>query len=251
MPSISIPSKIAATQSYGAKVVFSGSTSEEREAVVAEVQKETGAILVPPYDHPDTILGQGTVGVELEKQVKEMLAKEAGLSVHGEGNTGALDAVILPTGGAGLTSGVATFFSEKSTRVFGSEPSFQDADDCRRGLVSGNRIPSVKTLTIADGLRTPVGEIPWKIVSDPKKVAGVYAVSEPQIRDAMKLVLERMKVVIEPSAAVPLAVALFNEEFRGLVEKESGGKGWDVGIVFSGGNTTIESIMKLFGEENK
>ncbi|KAL1961414.1 hypothetical protein VTO42DRAFT_142 [Malbranchea cinnamomea] len=249
MPSISTPSKIEGTKSYGAKVIFSGSTSQEREAVVADVQKETGAILVPPYDHPDTILGQGTVGLELEAQVAELLKSNPALSAHGEKTTGVLDAVVTPTGGAGLTSGVATFFAGKSTAVFGSEPSFQGADDCRRGLESGTRVTSVKSLTIADGLRTPVGEIPWTIVSDPKKVRGVYAVSEEQIKGAMRLVLERMKVVIEPSAAVPLAVCLYNEEFRRLVEREAGDEGWDVGVVFSGGNTTVDAIAELFGKK--
>ena len=249
MPSISTPSKIAGTQSHGAKVIFSGSTSEEREAVVAQVQAETHAILVPPYDHPDTILGQGTVGVELEAQVRELVERNKGVSAHGE-KGGVLDAVIVPTGGGGLTAGVATWFAGKKTKtvVFGSEPEFEGADDCRRGLEAGRRVESVKTLTIADGLRTPVGEIPWGVVSDKSKVGAVYSVTEGQIREAMRLVLERMIVVVEPSAAVPLAVALFNEEFRGMVERVAGEKGWDIGIVFSGGNTTVQNIVQLFGE---
>jgi threonine dehydratase len=248
MPAISTPSKIDGTKSYGAKVIFSGSTSQEREAVVATVMAETGAILVPPYDHPDTILGQGTVGIELEEQAAELVKANPALSVHGGSKaSGTLDAVVVPTGGGGLTSGVATFFANKPTSVFGSEPSFQGGDDCRRGLASGERIESVKTLTIADGLRTPVGKIPWTVLSDPKKLRGVYSVTEEQIKAAMKLVIERMKVVIEPSSAVPLAVCLYNEEFRRLVEREAGEEGWDIGVVFTGGNTTVEAIAKLFG----
>ncbi|KAF8909212.1 serine racemase [Mucidula mucida] len=234
MPSISTPSKIAGTKSHGAHVIFSGSTSDEREAVVAEVIEKTGAILVPPYDHPDVILGQGTVGLELEAQIRELQRPP-------------LDAVITPLGGGGLLSGVATYFSPTSTRVFGAEPSFEGADDGRRGLEAGRRVESVKTLTIADGLRTPVGLIPWSIISDKNKLAGVFSVSEDEIKAAMKLVLERMKVFIEPSSAVPLAVVLFNEDFRRLVEREGGEKGWDIGVVFSGGNTTVEAIAKLFG----
>ncbi|QMW35891.1 hypothetical protein G4B84_011420 [Aspergillus flavus NRRL3357] len=126
-----------------------------------------------------------------------------------------------------------------------AEPSFQGGDDGRHGLAAGSRIPAVSTLTIADGLRTPVGEINWTVIPDQKKVRGVFAVTEDQIKDAMKLVLERMKLLIEPSAAVPLAVVLFDEQFRTIAEKEGGEKGWDVGVIFSGGNTTVEAIWNL------
>jgi threonine dehydratase len=253
MPSISTPSKIAGTKKYTKNVIFSGSTSVEREAKVAEVQAQTGAILVPPYDHPDIILGQGTVGKEMSEQFSEALSDAHGyLEVTNRG----FDAVVAPIGGGGLLGGAATWFSDKRTRVFGAEPSFQGADDARRGLEMGKRVESVKTLTIADGLRTPVGVVNWSVVSDKSKVEGVYAVSEEEIKMAMRLVLERMKVVVEPSAAVPLAVVLFNKEFRAMVvekqweERGKGGNGrWDVGVVFSGGNTTVKAISKLFGDE--
>ncbi|KAI2004083.1 hypothetical protein LOZ49_006000 [Ophidiomyces ophidiicola] len=252
MPRISTPAKIAGTKAYGAKVIFSGSTSSEREEVVRQVVADTNAILVPPYDHPDIVLGQGTVGLELERQVRDMVRDNPDLSVHSN-RMGQLDAVITPLGGGGLNSGLATWFasedssSMKKTLVFGAEPSFEGADDCRRSLASGTRITAVSTLTIADGLRTPVGDVPWSVISNPDKVRAVYSVTEDQIKDAMRLVLERMKIVIEPSAAVGLAVVLFNEEFRELAEKEGGVDGWDMGVVFSGGNTSIEAITKLFG----
>ena len=86
----------------------------------------------------------------------------------------------------------------------------------------------------------------WAVISDPTKVAGVYSVTEEQIKQAMRLVLERMKVVVEPSAVVGLAVCLFDEDFRRKVEEEAGEAGWDIGIVFSGGNTTVEAIAALF-----
>ncbi|CEL07669.1 Putative Function: catalyzes L-serine to D-serine racemization [Aspergillus calidoustus] len=251
MPRISTPSKIAGTQSYGAEVIFSGSTSTEREAVVAEVQARTNAILVPPYDDYDIICGQGTTGLEMDEQYRELVSAKPELSVHSHPDSdhskrGHLDAVITPVGGGGLNGGVTTFFSDKETRVFGAEPSFEGADDCRRGLEAGERIEAVKSLTIADGLRTPVGVLNWAIISDPKKHSGVFAVTEEQIKAAMRLVLERMKVFVEPSAVVGLAVCLYNEEFRKLVEREAP-EGWDVGVVFSGGNTTVEAIGKLFG----
>ena len=245
MPTISTPSKISGTQSHGAEVIFSGSTSVEREAVVAEIQARTNAILVPPYDDYNIICGQGTTGLELEEQYRDIVREKPELSVHGGSGAG-LDAVITPIGGGGLNAGVATFFSDKSTRVFGAEPEFEGADDCRRGLEAGERVPAVSTLTIADGLRTPVGLLNWAVISDPKKVAGVYAVTEEQIKAAMRLVLERMKVVVEPSAVVGLAVCLYNEDFRRRVATEAGQEGWDIGIVFSGGNTTVEAIGKLY-----
>lgn len=241
MPRISTPSKIAGTKSHGADVVFSGSTSDEREAVVADIQRKTDAILVPPYDDYNIICGQGTTALEMDEQYGEL----RGGGGH-EGGGKALDAVITPIGGGGLNSGVATYFADKDTLVFGAEPSHQGGDDCRRGLEEGQRVPTVKTLTIADGLRTPVGELNWAVISNPEKVAGVYAVTEDEIKAAMRLVLERMKVFVEPSAVVGLAVCLYNEEFRRRAEKEAGKEGWDVGVVFSGGNTTVEAIRELY-----
>ena len=268
MPTISTPSKIAATKGYGAEVIFSGSTSEEREAVMQDVMKRTGATFIPAYDHPNILLGQGTMALELEKQVQELVTLNQDLSVHSPSRErlptvpttsssnqpyrrpGHLDAVIAPCGGGGMLSGIATALHGTNTLVYGAEPSFQSADDARRSLLTGSRIPSVKTLTIADGLRTPLGHIPWSIIRDGEKVQGVYAVSEEQIKEAMRLVFERMKVVVEPSAVVGLAVALWDEEWRREVERKGGKEGWDVGIVLSGGNTTVEAMVGLFGKGN-
>ncbi|KAI9805392.1 MAG: hypothetical protein M1825_000643 [Sarcosagium campestre] len=262
MPSISPPSKIAATRGYGAEVIFSGSTSSEREAVVADVISRTSAVLVPPYDHRDIILGQGTMALELEQQVHDLLSSPTtnhertnGVDNNDDADKQStktdLDVVIAPLGGGGMLSGIATALSTKRTRVFGAEPSFEGGDDGRRGLASGARITSVRTLTIADGLRTPVGELPWRVISDPEKVAGVYAVSEEQIKSALLLVLERMKLVVEPSAVVGLAVVLHDEGFRRLLAAENekmGGRALNVGVVLSGGNTTLEALGKIFAE---
>ena len=247
MPTISTPSKIAGTRKYTPNVIFSGSISSEREAKVAEVQSQTDAIFVPPYDHPDIILGQGTAAYEMSQQYSAKVP------------LGSLRAVLTPCGGGGLLSGTVTWFSDKSTFVFGTEPSFQGANDLQRGLSSTppTRIDTVKTLTIADGLRTPVGKIPWSVLtngseSKPKFLQGVYSVSEDQIKKAMRLIMERMKVFIEPSSAVPLAVVLFDKEWREWVVKrqeEEGGDEWDIGIILSGGNTTMEAIAGLFGSE--
>jgi threonine dehydratase len=254
MPTISTPAKIAGTQGYGARVVFSGSTADEREAVVADLMaKDPGMVLVPPYDAVDIVLGQGTQALELEAQVREMVSAQPELSVHGNKNAGRLDAVIAPCGGGGMLSGIATALAGTGTRVFGAEPSFQGADDARRGLamVPPQRITHVSSLTVADGVRTPVGKIPWSVISDPQKVAGVFAVSEEQICQAMRLVWERMKVVIEPTAALGLAVAMFDEGFREMVQKEGGEEGWDVGVVFSGGNVAMEAVGDLLARGAK
>jgi len=248
MPTISTPSKIAGTQVYTDKVYFSGSTSQEREQVVKEVIEKTGAILVPPYDHPDIMLGQGTAALEMDQQYRK------------QRNGATMRAVLAPLGGGGLLSGTTIYFSDKpDTHVFGAEPSFEGGNDGQQGLSANppKRIESVKTLTIADGLRTPLGEIPWKIFTSgserkPRYLEGVHSVTEDQIKAAMRLVLERMKVFVEPSAVVGLAVVLHDETFRTWArecQEKEGVDSWDVGIIFSGGNTTIEAIVGLFGKK--
>lgn len=272
MPTISAKPKIAATKGYGANVVFSGSTSIEREAVVARVVEETGARLVPPYDHPDIVLGQGTLGLELQEDARDIIiaaaaagsqpadddhrAAPAELGFRAPATTPtlpegkkakpALDAILAPCGGGGMLSGVALSCEGTGTRVFGCEPWFEGADDGKRGYEAGRRVEAVSTLTVADGLRTPLGRVPWDVIYTRRLVAGFYSVSEAEIVAALRLVYERMKMVVEPSAAVPLAVALFNEDFRRLAEREGGEDGWDVGVVFSGGNVELEALGKLF-----
>ncbi|KAK2021181.1 pyridoxal-phosphate dependent enzyme [Colletotrichum zoysiae] len=257
MPDISPPNKIAATRGYGANVVFSGSTSAEREAVADRVIAETGARLVPPYDHPDIMLGQGTMGLELQDQVRDLMAAGHSAERPTFNSTGlppapatppgrGLDAVMTPCGGGGMLSGVALSCEGTGIRVFGAEPEFEGADDCRRGLEAGRRVEEVRSLTIADGLRTPVGRHPWAVIRDRRLVGGVFAASEEEIRAATRLVLERLKLVVEPSGAVPLAVALFNEDFRAAAEREAGAAGWDLGLVLSGGNVAVEGLLKIF-----
>lgn len=240
MPTISAAPKIAATRGYGAEVIFSGSTSVEREAVTEEVMQRTGARLVPPYDHPDIILGQGTLGLELQEQVREIAGQKG------------LDAVIAPCGGGGMLSGVALSAEGTGIKVFGAEPDAESgnpdgADDATRGYYAGKRVEKVSSLTIADGLRTPVGVYPWDIIYTRKLVSGMYSVTEEEIKDALRLVYERMKILIEPSSAVGLAVALYNEDFREMVEREAGEEGWDVGVVVTGGNVDLMALGGLFG----
>ncbi|ATY60425.1 Pyridoxal-phosphate dependent [Cordyceps militaris] len=245
MPSVSVPAKVAATRGYGAHVVFSGSTAAEREAVAASVVAATGARLVPPYDHPDIILGQGTMGLELQEQAAALMASPA--RPYASSGT-ALDAIMTPCGGGGMLSGVALSCEGTGIRVFGAEPSFEGADDAGRGFAAGARVAAVASRTVADGLRTPLGALPWEVMYTRGLVAGLYSVTEEEIVAAMRLVLERMKMVVEPSACVPLAVALYDEDFRAMVEREAGEDGWDLGIVLSGGNVGVEALGELFGK---
>lgn len=137
MPDTTRPSKIVSTKGYGAKVIICG--PQDREVVAARVVAETGARLIPPFNHPDVILGQATVGLEFSQQVPE------------------LNAIITPCSGGGLLSGVALSYEGTGVRVFGAEPEFEGADDGRRGFLSGTRVTYVKTSTIADGLIGVVG----------------------------------------------------------------------------------------------
>lgn len=250
MPANSSPAKVAAARGYGARVTFSGPTTAEREAATAEVQRATGARLVPPYNHPDIVLGQGTAALELQAQVRAQVRAQAADNDDDDGAEGRrLDAIITPCGGGGLLSGTALACEGTGIRVFGAEPSFEGADDARRGFLAGERITSVRTSTIADGLRTPLGEIPWSIIYERRLVRGIYSVTEDEIKKALRLVYERMKLVVEPSAVVGLAVALYNEEFRKMVEEEAGEKGWDLGIILTGGNVNLDALGQLLASE--
>ena len=230
------------------------------------------------------------MALEIEAQVRALVAENPSLSVHDSPTSPTttttpakhppeLDALLAPLGGGGLISGLALALAPSPTKLFGAEPSHQGADDARRGLAQGARIEHVSTLTIADGLRTPLGEVNWGIISrghlpspdpDPGKVAAaaaavvpaeqakgsasgeklveaVFAVSDAQILQALRLVMERVKIFVEPSAVVGVAVALFDEGFRKLVEREGGEEGWDLGVVVSGGNVGVEALGGWFG----
>ncbi|KAK1451208.1 pyridoxal-phosphate dependent enzyme [Colletotrichum cuscutae] len=203
MPTTTRPNKISATKGYGAIVVSSGPGFAGREAVAAEIVAETGARLVPPHDHPDVILGQATAGLEFQEQVLEQQQQQQQNAIEeggGEGGVGGggrrkgLDAIIAPCGGGGLLSGTALSCEGTGIRVFGAEPEFEGA----------------------------VSATPWGLIHDRGLVSGMYAVTEEEMLAATRLLLERLKMWVEPSAAVPLAVALYNEEFRGMAEREGG-----------------------------
>ena len=207
--------KRMAVEGYGARVIPCEPTLASRHETAARVVEETGGTLIPPFDHVHVIAGQGTTAIELIEQVPD------------------LDAVVIPVGGGGLISGMTLALRELAphVRVFGAEPS--GADDAARGKRSGTRVREMSPDTVADGLKTTLGDLTWPVVRD--LVEDIFVVDDLLTISAMKLVYERMKVVIEPSAAVPLA-AVLSKRFSDLEGLER------VGIVFSGGNADLDAL---------
>jgi len=219
MPEDAPKSKIAATRGYGAHVVTYDRFTEDREPIGRRIAEETGATVVPPFDHPWTITGQGTVALELLEEVPD------------------LDALIVQIGGGGLISGcsIAAKALRPGIRVFGIEP--EDANDTYLSFRSGSRVEIPTTSTIADGLRsTKPGAITFPIVQ--KNVEDILLVTDDEIRAAMKFLLTRMKLVVEPSGAVPTAALMHHKLPKDLKR---------VGVVISGGNVDLE-VLKSLGD---
>jgi threonine dehydratase len=212
MPRTAPAVKKAAVEDYGGIVTLCEPTLEARERTAAEVVAKTGGTLIPPFDHPDVIAGQGTAALELLEDVPD------------------LDAVVSPVGGGGLLSGVciAARGINPAIRVIGAEP--LGADDAARSKAAGKLIPQTGPNTIADGLLTSLGELTWPIIRD--QVERIVTVTDDQIRAAMRLVWERMKLVVEPSGTVGLA-AVLSDEFKALAGIRK------VGVIFSGGNVPL------------
>jgi threonine dehydratase len=215
MPRNASPVKRRAVEGYGGRVIECDPTLAARETTAAAVLSETGGTLIPPYDHPDVIAGQGTVALELLDQVP------------------GLDALVAPVGGGGLVAGIciAAKSLNSSLRIFAAEP--RGADDAARSKAAGALIPQTAPRTIADGLLTSLGERTWLIIRD--QVERIITVGEEEIVSAMRLIWERAKLVIEPSAAVAVA-AVLTEEFRSLEGIQR------VGIVLSGGNANLDEL---------
>jgi threonine dehydratase/serine racemase len=215
MPTTASAVKRRAIEGYGGIVLDCEPNEAARDATAQRVIDETGATFVPPYDHPDIIAGQATAALELLEDLPE------------------LEAVVAPVGGGGLLSGtaIASHGLHSTIRVFGAEP--KGADDAARSLAEGRLIPQDDPQTIADGLLTSLGPLTYSIISE--QVERIVTVSEEEIVSAMRLVWERMKIVIEPSAAVAVA-AVLSEEFRALENLDH------VGVILSGGNVDLGDL---------
>ena len=213
MPSNSAKVKVRAVEGYGAHVVFCEPTEEARETKCAEVIEKTGAALIHSFENEHVIAGQGTAAVELLEDVPD------------------LDVIMCPVGGGGLLSGTA--IAAKSMRpqikVIAVEPA--NADDAAQSFRAGRRLVTEKKFTIADGLRTNIGEPNFAIVQS--YVDDIVTVSEEAIISAMRTIWETMKIIIEPSAAVPYAAIA-----DGVIDVNRK----RVGIILTGGNVDLDSL---------
>jgi len=216
MPSNSAKVKIRAVESYGARVVFCAPTEEARETVCADVIAKTGATLIHSFENPDVIAGQGTAVVELLEDFPD------------------LDLVMCPVGGGGLLSGtaIAAKSMRPNIRVIATEP--ENADDAAQSFRAGRVIQTEKKFTVADGLRTNVGEPNFAIIK--RHVDDIVTVSEKAIISAMRTIWETMKIIVEPSAAVSFAA--IQEGKIDVAEKR-------VGIILTGGNVDLDALPWL------
>ncbi|RIJ50213.1 pyridoxal-phosphate dependent enzyme [Maribellus luteus] len=205
--------KKKAVAGYGANITFCKPTQEARESTLAAIIAETGATEIHPYNNFNVIAGQGTAAKELIE------------------DKGEFDVILAPVGGGGLLSGtvIATKHLLPVCRVVAAEPA--GADDAYRSFQTKTRVPSVEPKTIADGLLTSLGERNFAIILD--KVDDIVTVSEENIVAAMRLIWERMKIIIEPSSAVPLAA---------ILEKKVDVQNKKVGIILSGGNLDLGNL---------
>lgn len=215
MPKTASATKRKAVEGYGGRVYLCEPTLAARETMAAAVEQETGAVMIPPYDHADIIAGQGTAALELLEEVSD------------------LDAIIAPIGGGGLISGtcIAARALKPDIRIFAAEPA--GADDAARSKAAGRLIPQTGPDTICDGLLTSLGELTWPVVHD--LVEAVITAEDRPIIDAMRLTWQRAKLMIEPSAAVAVAVAL-SDELRSHAGLER------VGVILSGGNVDLDRL---------
>ena len=209
MPADAPALKLAATRAHGARIVTYDRATEDREAIAQRIAEETGATIVPPYDHPWTIAGQGTATIELLDEIPD------------------LDALVVPIGGGGLISGssIAAHAIRPGIRVFGVEP--EQGNDTLLSLRAGQRIGIALPDTIADGLRaTKPGALTFPIVQ--KHVEDIVLVSDAEIRDAMNFLLSRMKILVEPSGAASAAAV--------MLRRIAGSR---IGVIISGGNVDL------------
>ena len=218
MPRTAPAAKKAAVRGYGGIITECEPSTTSREAVFADVQAMTGANFVHPYNDPRVIAGQGTCSREFMEQ------------------TDGLDMMVAPIGGGGMISGTCVTLSTiaPEVQIIAAEP--EQADDAFRSFKAGHIIADDAPNTIADGLKVPLKELTWHFVSN--HVTDILTASEQEIIDAMKLTWQRMKIVMEPSCAVPLATILKNKE------KFAGKR---IGVIVTGGNVDLDKLPWIMG----
>jgi len=213
MPSNSSKAKVRAVEGYGGRLTFCEPTQAARESTCARIIAETGATLVHPFENEAVMAGQGTAAIELIEDARD------------------LDLLLCPVGGGGLLAGtaIAAKALRPGIRVIATEPA--EAADTARSFAAGHIIPLTKTTTIADGLRTTIGAPNFAIVQ--QHVDAVVTVSEEAIIAAMRLIWETLKIVIEPSAAVPYAA---------ILEQKIDIAGHRAGLILTGGNVDLDAL---------
>jgi threonine dehydratase len=219
MPADAPRSKVEATCAHGASIIIYDRLRESREAIGRRISEDTGATLVPPYDHPWTIMGQGTAALELLEEAPR------------------LDAIIAPVGGGGLLAGSAIIARSMypGIRIFGAEP--EDGNDTLLSLRAGERVEIAPPRTLADGLRaTTPGRLTFPVLK--RLVEDIVLVSEEEIRAAMRYLLTRLKILVEPSGAVPAAAVLCRKLPKDVRS---------VGIILSGGNVDLDVLAGTIG----
>ncbi len=222
MPTDAPQSKLAATRGYGANVIFHDRQTEDRAEIAAEIARKTSAVIIPPFDHPHIMAGQGTAGLELMQDVP------------------GLDALITPVGGGGLLSGCATAAKgiNSKIRVFGVET--ERSNDWWQSVRAGERIKIDPPNTIADGMRTQQpGVLTFQVVQS--LVEDILLVSEQEVTTAVKFLLMRLKILAEPTGAVAPAAVL-----SGKLNAPAGAK---IGVVISGGNVDAAVLAEILRDE--
>lgn len=217
MPHDAAPSKLAATQGYGARVIGYDRYSEDASALAAKLAQEQGMTFIPPFDHPDVLSGQGTAALELFEEVGE------------------LDALFVCLGGGGLLSGSALSAKAKSPmcKIYGVEP--EAGNDVQQSFRQGKRVRIPTPVTIADGAQTPmVGAITFELIKE--LVDDIHTVSDAQLIEVMRFYAERMKMIVEPTGCLSLAAAL---------QARDSLKGQRVGLIISGGNIDLARFAQL------
>jgi threonine dehydratase len=220
MPSDAPKAKVAATRGYGAEIVFYDRQKDDREQVGRDLAARTGAVMVPPFDDYFVMAGQGTCALELFEEVSD------------------LDALVVPCGGGGLFAGASTAAKALKSGIacFAVEPAA--GDDGRQSFLKGERVKIAPPATIADGARTEsVGELTFPYLR--KNAADVLTVSDEEIAEALRFILLRMKILVEPTGALAAAALLFGKlpaQFR------------RVGVVLSGGNVDADVLARIVKE---